>query len=126
MTRRDENGGEGISDLLRRIVLASVGAAAVGKDELDEFIRRAREQGDITSADAQKLKDKLSESFKRVPGGWEEAIDKSIRAALRRLDIPDRGEIERLQETIDRLTRKIEGMQRARSRPRTRPPHSDT
>lgn len=126
MTRRDDDGSEGISDLLRRIVLASVGAAAVGKDELDEFIRRAREKGDLTTADAQKLKDKLTDSFKRVPGGWEDAIDSSIRAALRRLNIPDRAEIERLQATIDRLTRKIETLQRARSRPRPHTPHSDT
>ena len=124
MTRQEDNAREGLSDLLRRIVLASVGAAAVGKDELDEFVRRAREQGDITSADAQKLKEKLTESFKRVPGEWEDAIDRSIRAALRRLDIPDRSEISRLQDAIDRLTTKIERMQRAR--PRSRPPHSDT
>jgi len=124
LTHRDENAGEGLSDLLRRIVLASVGAAAVGKDELDEFIRRAREQGDLTASDAQKLKNKLTEAFRRVPGGWEDAIDSSIRAALRRLNIPDRAEIERLQKTIDRLTRKIESMQRSRAHPR--PPHSDT
>ncbi len=124
MTGRENNSGEGLSDLLRRIVLASVGAAAVGKDELDEFIRKAREQGDLTTADAQKLKDKLTDAFKRVPGGWEDAIDSSIRAGLRRLNIPDRAEIERLRETIDHLTKKIENMQRPRSRPRT--PHSDT
>lgn len=112
MTHGEKSGNEGISDLLRRIVLASVGAAAIGKEELEEFVRRAREQGDLSSADAQKLREKLAEAFKRVPEGWDDVIDSSIRAALRRLNIPDRAELERLEKTIERLTKKLESLER--------------
>ena len=110
MTRKPEPENEGVSELLRRVVLASVGAAAIGKDEIEEFVRRAREQGDISSADAQNLKEKLSEAFKRMPGGWDEIIDGTLRSTLRRLNLPDRDEIERLQRVVDRLTKKIEEM----------------
>ncbi len=112
MTPKDDAREERIGDLLRRVLLASVGAAAIGKDELEEFLRRAREQGDLSSADAQKLKDKLAEALKRVPGGWDEIVDASLRAALRRIKIPDRAEIERLQKVIDRLAGKIDAMER--------------
>jgi polyhydroxyalkanoate synthesis regulator phasin len=112
LTRKDDAREEKIGDLLRRVVLASVGAAAIGKDELEEFLRRAREQGDLSSTETQKLKDKLAEALKRVPGGWDEIVEASLRAALRRIKIPDRAEIERLQKVIDRLARKIDAMER--------------
>jgi polyhydroxyalkanoate synthesis regulator phasin len=112
LTPKDDAREEKLGDLLRRVVLASVGAAAIGKDELEEFLRRAREQGDLSSADAEKLRDKLMEAFKRVPGDWDEIVDTSLRAALRRIKIPDRAEIERLQKVIDRLARKIDAMER--------------
>ena len=112
MTRNEDPANERISDLLRRVVLASVGAAAIGKDELEEFVRRAREQGDLSSSDAQKLKEKLSDAFKRVPGGWDDVIEGTLRATMRRLNLPDRNEIERLQKIIDHLARKIEEMEK--------------
>ena len=112
MTAKDQDRREEISDLLRRIVLASVGAAAVGKDELEEFVRKARAKGDLSSSDAQKLREKLAEAFKDVPDGWDDVIDASIRAALRRLNIPDRAEIARLEKTILQLTKKLESLER--------------
>ena len=54
MTGKSNNEKEGIGELLRRVMLASVGAAALGVDELEELIRRARERGELTAADAQK------------------------------------------------------------------------
>lgn len=112
MTAMGSNKQEEISDLLRRIVLASVGAAAVGKDELEEFVRKARAKGDLSSSDAGKLREKLAEAFRHVPDGWDDVIDASIRAAIRRLDIPDRAEIARLEKTILQLTKKLESLAR--------------
>jgi len=112
VTRKDDQGTEGLGEVLRRIVLASVGAAALGKDELEEFLRKARERGDLPSADVERFKERLASMVKRSPGGWEEILEASIQASLRRLNIPRQSEIDRLHRVIDALLKKIEALER--------------
>jgi polyhydroxyalkanoate synthesis regulator phasin len=100
-----------VGELLRRIVLASVGAAALGKDELEEFLRKARERGDLAAVDVERLKERLATVMKGSSGGWDEVVDAAIQASLRRLNIPRRSEIERLHRVIDELAKKIEALE---------------
>jgi polyhydroxyalkanoate synthesis regulator phasin len=102
---------EGIGELLRRVMLASVGAAAMGMDEIEELIRRARERGEITAADAQKLKDRLSDVLRVSPTAIDEVVERSVQRALRRLNIPGRAEIDRLHRMIEALVKKIESLE---------------
>jgi len=111
LTGKGNEEKEGIGDLLRRVMLASVGAAAMGVDELEELIRRAREQGEITAADAQKLKERLSDTLLGAPSAIDEVVERSVQRALRHLNLPTRSEIDRLHRTIEALARKIESLE---------------
>lgn len=103
---------EGIGELLRRVMLASVGAAAMGMDEFEELIRRARERGELTAADAQKLKERLSDTLRGESTAIDEVVERSVMRALRRLSIPGRAEIDRLHRMIETLTKKIESLEK--------------
>lgn len=110
MTGKSNSEKEGIGELLRRVMLASVGAAAMGVDELEELIRLARERGELTAADAQKLKERLSDSLLGGPTAIDEVVERGVQRALRRLSIPSRAEIDRLHRMIETLTKKIESL----------------
>jgi polyhydroxyalkanoate synthesis regulator phasin len=112
VTRKNDEGEERVGELLRQIVLASVGAAALGKDELEEFLRKARERGDLAAVDVERLKERLTNVMRGSSGGWDEVVDAAIHASLRRLNIPRRSEIERLHRVIDELVKKIETLER--------------
>ncbi len=112
MTGKSNNEKEGIGELLRRVMLASVGAAAMGVDELEEMIRRARERGELTAADAQKLKERLSDSLLGGPTAIDELVERSVQHALRRLNIPSRSEIQRVHRAVDALARRVEAIEK--------------
>jgi polyhydroxyalkanoate synthesis regulator phasin len=115
VTNRREGGNaekEGIGELLRQVVLASMGAAAFGVDELEEFIRRARERGELTAADAQKLKDRLTEVLRGGPGSFDQMIEASLQSAFRKLSLPRRSEIERLRKSVETLAKRVEAMEK--------------
>jgi polyhydroxyalkanoate synthesis regulator phasin len=111
LTGKGNEEKEGIGELLRRVMLASVGAAAMGVDELEELIHRAREQGELTAVDAQKLKERLSDTLLGGPTAIDEVVERSVQRTLRRLNLPTRSEIDRLHRTIEALTRKMEAIE---------------
>jgi len=112
VTGKSNDEKEGIGELLRRVVLASVGAAAMGVDELEELIRRARERGELTAADAQKLKERLSETLRGGPTSIDEVVERSAMHALRRLKVPSRTAIDQLRRAVDVLAKRLESIEK--------------
>lgn len=98
--------------LSRKVLLAAVGAAALAQDEIEEFINRLVERGEIADKEGRKLMQEIIQRRKMQREKIKEAAGKRIGTALSRMEIPTRKDIEMLNEKIATLTQKIEALKK--------------
>ena len=94
-------------ETVRRIVLAAIGAVALAQDEVEHFVDRMVERGEIAEKDARKLIKEVSE--KRAKGA-EKQVDKRLEGMLEHLNIPTKSDIEDLSNKIAALSTKVEAL----------------
>lgn len=87
--------------LLRKVALASVGAVALSQDELEKFINKLVERGEVAEKDARKLARELSHKGRKT-------TDKRLEEVLHTMDIPTRNDIKALSLKIASLADKVE------------------
>ena len=118
MTNQTETGeamGESGNTLLsglRRVLMAGVGAVALTQEQIEDFVGKLVERGEIADGDARKLlsdvvdrrKKTVQDSTRRA----EEEIDKRIEGLLSRMNIPSKSEIDALSDKISELSRKVD------------------
>lgn len=97
---------------LRRVLMAGIGAVALTQEQIEDFVGKLVERGEIADGDARKLiNDVLERRKKTVQGGTrkaEEEFDKRIEGLLSRMNIPSKSEIDSLSEKISDLSRKVD------------------
>ena len=104
--------GNALLSGLRRVLMAGVGAVALTQEQMEEFVGKLVERGEIADGDARKLisdvvdrrKRTLQDGTKRA----EEELDKRIEGLLMRMNIPSKGEIDALSDKIADLSRKVD------------------
>ena len=104
--------GNALLSGLRRVLMAGVGAVALTQEQMEEFVGKLVERGEIADGGARKLisdvvdrrKRTLQDSTKRA----EEELDKRIEGLLVRMNIPSKGEIDALSDKIADLSRKVD------------------
>jgi poly(hydroxyalkanoate) granule-associated protein len=97
---------------LRRILMASIGAVVLAQEEIEEFINKMVERGEIADGDARKLVSDVLERRKRLVQNSaktaEGELDKRIEPLLQRMNIPTKTDIELLSAKISELSRKVD------------------
>ena len=104
--------------ITRKVVLAALGAVGMATDELETFVDKLVERGEIAEKDGRKLVDeirekgqeRIKESRTRVEKfvGMTPKEDEDIEEVLSRMDIPSKTDIKELSAKIAALTRKVE------------------
>jgi poly(hydroxyalkanoate) granule-associated protein len=95
-------------EMARKVLLASVGAVALAQDEMEEFIKRLVERGEIAEKDGKKLVRELVDRRKRVATKAEGEADKKVAEVLQRMNVPTKEDISALSEKISALSKKID------------------
>jgi len=95
---------------LRKVLLASVGAVALAQDEIEEFINRLIERGEIAEKDGKKLVRELAEKRKKEAEG---EMERRLQEALARLNIPTKADIEALSAKVTMLSEKVDELKEA-------------
>ena len=112
----------------RRLLLASVGAVALSKEEIESLVTRLVEKGEITEKDGRKLVDELvtrtkeasQSSLDRVSqttSKTEDMLTKRVEAILNTMNIPSKQDISQLTRKIDSLARKVSSLDKKVSTP---------
>jgi polyhydroxyalkanoate synthesis regulator phasin len=97
-------------EAVRKVVLAGVGAVALAQDELEDFVNRLVERGEIAERDARKLmREVTTKRRKRV----EKEMDKRLESILDSLNIPSKSDIDELGHKIATLSTKVEELKKA-------------
>ena len=105
-------GGNLMLASLQRVLLAGVGVIVLAQEEIEEFVRRLVDRGDIAEDEGRMLVDDVMEQrnqrLQGVRAGVEGTIDRSTEEVYKRLNIPTRSEIVGLSEQIDALSKKVD------------------
>lgn len=97
---------------LRRVLLAGVGVVALAQEEIESFLSKLVERGEIADKDARKLMNDVMESRRKAvqerTQQTSEDIDSRLEGVLSRLNLPSRSEINSLSSQISDLSKKVD------------------
>lgn len=99
----------------RLILLAGIGAISLAQDEINAFLDRLVERGEMAEADARKLVREVMDRREKLERERREHMRESKRAGGERA--ATRTDIEALNARIAELTRQIEELRRAQQGP---------
>lgn len=105
-----------------RVLLAGIGVVGLAQDEIEDFVARLVERGEIAEADGRKmLKDVLEkrksvlDKTTKLAGAPERAADeleRRIEDVMARMNVPSKDEIATLSAKITALTKKVEELKK--------------
>lgn len=94
----------------RRVMLAAIGALALAQDEVEAYVTRLVERGELAEQDGRKIIAELLERRKiRRAQIWQES-SKRIAKILENLDIPTRNDLQSLDAKITTLSQKVDSL----------------
>lgn len=89
----------------RKVVLAGIGAVALAQDEVEDFVNRLVERGEIAEKDARKLLREVTDKRRKSA---EKEMDRRLDDVLERMNVPSKADIDALGHKITALTRKVD------------------
>lgn len=97
----------------RRMLLASIGAVALAQDEIEAFVNKLVERGELADQEGfrlvKEIKARRQKNFKRM----EDELAKRLDAAVFRMNMPTKADMDALSEKIAALNKKIDELKKA-------------
>ena len=119
MAEEGKEAGGSFVELLRKVMLAGIGAVAMSRDETEQFVGKLVERGEIAQKDTEKLlrdvQSRLRESRPDVQGQAEKVTARAQQGMedfLNRLNIPSKRDIEDLSAKIAQLAARVEELRK--------------
>jgi poly(hydroxyalkanoate) granule-associated protein len=107
-----EEAQSSLMDSLRRVMLASIGAMALTRDELQAFIDKLIERGEVAEEEGKKLMNELMEKRKKKTDEAQEMAAQRVQEVLDQMNIPTRADINALGDKIASLSKKIDELKK--------------
>ena len=95
-------------EMLRRMFLATVGAAVIAQEEIEALVNRLVERGEIAEKDGKKLINEMMDKRKSKSETVGDEISKNIEGVLNRMNIPSKADVDALSQKITGLSKKID------------------
>jgi poly(hydroxyalkanoate) granule-associated protein len=102
-------------DATRKIILAAIGAVALGKDEAEDFVNKLVDRGEIAEKDGRKLINEVIEKRKKTGKAGEVRVGKHVLDILDRLNVPTKKDIDDLSEKVASLAKKVDELTKTKS-----------
>lgn len=104
--------------VVRKVLMASLGAVALTAEEANEFVNRLVERGELAETDAQRLigelrtqgrkqEEEASKVREELTRKASMALEESVETILHQFNAPDKAEIEELSRKIGVLNDKV-------------------
>jgi len=107
----DERRGS-LLDATRRMMLASIGAVAMAQDEMEAFVDRLVERGQIAEQDGKRLVRDMMERRRDQTQRAEEELERRMESMLARMNVPSKTDIDSLSAKITELGRKVDELKK--------------
>ena len=108
----DENGHNPMLEMARNVLLAGIGAMALTQEEIEKFVHKLIERGEIAEKDGRRLiKDVMEKRRRKAEEASVEAeatYEGRMEEVLARMNIPSKSDIDALSRKITALTEKVD------------------
>ena len=94
-------------DLLKKTLLAGVGAAALTREKVERLVDELVKKGEIASKEGPKLVKDLLQESQKAKKELEERVEEATQKALKKLRLATRAEVEELKAKLEELEGKI-------------------
>lgn len=103
-------------ETVRRVLMAGVGAVVLAQEEIEEFVNKLIDRGEIAEKDGRKLINEIVEKRKKKAQestqSAQDGVDKRLEGLLDRLNIPTKSDIDALNAKVTELTNKVEDLKK--------------
>jgi len=96
----------------RRMMLASIGAVALAQEEMETFVDRLVERGQIAEQDGKRLVRDMMERRRDQTQRAEEELERRMESMLSHMNVPTKSAIDSLSAKISELSRKVDELKR--------------
>ena len=108
----NDNGS--LLDGLRRILMAGIGVAVLAQEEIEDFVSRLVDRGEIAENDGHTLiSDVLDRRMQEIQNNTRkvsDGVDRGVESIFNLLNVPSRSEILALSQQIDELSKKVDAL----------------
>jgi polyhydroxyalkanoate synthesis regulator phasin len=99
----------------RKVLLAGIGAVALAQEEIEDFVNKLIERGEIAEKDGRQLVRDVVEKRRKKTQEAEHELDKHIEELLDRMNVPTKADIADLSAKIATLTKKVDELKKTQS-----------
>jgi poly(hydroxyalkanoate) granule-associated protein len=108
----EENGHNPMLEMARKVLLAGIGAVALTQEEVEKFVQKLTERGEIAEKDGRRLINELMEKRRRktekASAEADVTYESRMEEILARMNIPSKSDIDALSRKIGALTEKVD------------------
>ena len=97
-------------DLIKKTVLAGIGATIVTKEKIEVVLQDLVKQGKVSTDEARVLAAKIADEGRKEWETTSKDLTERIRELLAKADFANKTEVAQLQRRIDLLEEKVEAM----------------
>jgi len=101
-------------DMVRRLMLAGIGAVALKHDEIEEFVDKLVERGEIARKDGEELMKEMRERHKKYQHGEESPAHKKVNEIMERFSVPTKNDFDELNKKLAELEKKIDKLSKSK------------
>ena len=108
----EENGHNPMLEMARNVLLAGIGVVALTQEEVEKFVHKLVERGEIAEKDGRRLINDVREKRRRkseeISVEAEATYEGRMEEVLARMNIPSKSDIDALSRKITALTEKVD------------------
>ena len=93
--------------LVRKVMLAGIGAAALAQEEAEDFVNKLIEKGELAEKEGWTILKDLRDKRKEKS---EQFVEKRISTFIERFNIPTKSDYKDLSKKINELSKKIDNL----------------
>lgn len=99
-------------ETMRKVLLAGMGAVALAQEEMEVFVAKLVERGELAEQDGKKLMRDVMERRKKETQKAEDQFEKRTEELLDRMNVPSKSDIEALSAKITALSKKVDELKK--------------
>ncbi len=99
-------------EMMRRVMMAGIGAIAMTQEEVEKTLDKLVEQGEVAWGDRQKLVQDVMDRRRAGAKKSQEQVQKRIEDVVTRMNVPTKSDIDALSEKIAALTKKVDELKK--------------
>lgn len=98
---------------LRRVLMAGIGAVVLAQDEIEDFVNKLVERGEVAEKDGRTLIDELRQRRQEKAQKAEADLEKRLESMMERANLPHKKDLEELSAKIATLAEKVDELKQA-------------